>query len=64
MKNFYIGDIISTIMILLVFVVIFYVMIKMIKKLKPLSSVASSSPEDTLLRQVDNLTSRVNSLEL
>ncbi len=64
MKNFYIGDIISTIMILLVFVVIFYVMIKMIKKLKPLSSVASSPPEDTLLRQVDNLTSRVNSLEL
>lgn len=25
---------------------------------------ASSPPEDTLLRQVDNLTSRVNSLEL
>ncbi len=61
MKNFNIGDIISTIIMLLIFIAIFYVMIKMIKKLKPL---ATLPPQDTLLQKVDGLTTRVDNLEL
>ncbi|MGE7090543.1 hypothetical protein ACQKII_03615 [Lysinibacillus sp. NPDC048646] len=61
MENFNIGDIISTIIMLLIFIAIFYVMIKMIKKLKPL---ATLPPQDTLLQKVDGLTTRVDNLEL
>ncbi|OEC03624.1 hypothetical protein GY31_01410 [Lysinibacillus sphaericus] len=56
----YIGDIISTIFILLIFIAMFFVMIKMIKNVK---STAVLPSRDKLQQQVDELTTRVQDLE-
>ncbi|MGN4127814.1 hypothetical protein ACMGD3_22855 [Lysinibacillus sphaericus] len=56
-----ISDILSTLLVLLLFMAIFFLMINKIKQLK-LS--APMPPQEPLERQVDDLTLRVNSLEL
>ena len=56
----YIGDIISTIFILLIFIAMFFVMIKMIKNVK---STAVLPSRDKLQQQVDELTTHVQDLE-
>lgn len=56
----YIGDIISTIFILLIFIAMFFVMIKMIKNVK---STAVLPSRDKLQQQMDELTTRVQDLE-
>ncbi|WP_431807999.1 hypothetical protein [Lysinibacillus sphaericus] len=56
----HIGDIISTIFILLIFLAMFFVMIKMIKNVKSTSVLPS---RDTLQQHVDELTTRVRDLE-
>ncbi|MEB2299053.1 hypothetical protein LAV72_05375 [Lysinibacillus xylanilyticus] len=58
MFNF--GDIISTTVILIIFFGIFFVMIHMIKKMK---STVPLPPEETLQQKVDDLTTRVTTLE-
>jgi len=58
MFNF--GDIISTTVILIIFFGIFFVMIHMIKKMK---STVPLPPEGTLQQKVDDLTTRVTTLE-
>ncbi|MGE7945477.1 hypothetical protein [Lysinibacillus sp. NPDC093688] len=58
MFNF--GDIISTTVILIIFFGIFFVMIHMIKKMK---STVPLPPEETLQQKVDDLTTRVKTLE-
>ncbi|MDM5247784.1 MULTISPECIES: hypothetical protein [unclassified Lysinibacillus] len=54
------GDIISTTVFLVIFFIIFFVMINMIKKMK---STAPLPPQQTLQQKVDDLSSRVKSLE-
>ena len=53
-------DIISTSVLLVIFLTIFFVMINMIKKMK---STVPLPPQQTLQQKVDDLTSRVKSLE-
>ncbi|MFB7159332.1 MULTISPECIES: hypothetical protein [unclassified Lysinibacillus] len=57
---FNLRDIISTTVLLVSFLAIFFVMIKMIKKMK---STAPLPPEETLQHKVDDLTTRVKTLE-
>ncbi|QPQ31346.1 hypothetical protein [Lysinibacillus sp. JNUCC 51] len=53
------GDI-STTVLLVIFLALFFVMINMIKKMK---STAPVPPQETLQQKVDDLTTRVTSLE-
>lgn len=53
------GDI-STIVLLVIFLALFFVMINMIKKMK---STAPVPPQETLQQKVDDLTTRVTTLE-
>jgi len=53
-------DLISTTVLLVSFLAIFFVMINMIKKMK---STAPLPPEETLQQKVDDLTTRVKTLE-
>jgi len=57
--QFNIGDIISTLFMLVIFIAMFYFLIKMIKKVK---STPLPLPPETL-QQVDELSMRVNDLE-
>ena len=59
MLQFNIGDIISTLFMLVIFIAMFYFLIKMIKKVK---STPLPLPPETL-QQVDELSMRVNDLE-
>ena len=58
--HFNIGDIISTLFMLVIFIAMFYFLIKMIKKVK---SAPLPFPPETLQQQVDELSMRVNDLE-
>ncbi|KPN94739.1 hypothetical protein [Lysinibacillus sp. ZYM-1] len=58
--KFYIGDMISTTVLLCMFLAIFFVMIHMIKKMK---STIPVPPPPTMQQQVEDLTKRVTSLE-
>jgi len=51
---------ISTTVLLLIFLALFFVMINMIKKMK---STAPVPPQETLQQKVDDLTTRVTTLE-
>jgi len=58
--KFYIGDMISTTVLLCMFLAIFFVMIHMIKKMK---STIPVPPPPTMQQQVEDLIKRVTSLE-
>ncbi|MFJ7666814.1 hypothetical protein ACIQXI_06885 [Lysinibacillus sp. NPDC097195] len=58
--QFNIGDLISTLFILVIFIAMFYLLIKMIKKVK---TTPLPPPSSTLQHQVAQLVIRVNDLE-
>lgn len=57
---FNLGDIISTTVLFVIFLAIFFVMINTIKKMK---STDPLPPQETLQQKVDDLTTRVTTLE-
>ncbi|MFF2793671.1 FeoB-associated Cys-rich membrane protein [Lysinibacillus xylanilyticus] len=59
-QTFFNFGVISTTVLLVIFLALFFVMINMIKKMK---STAPVPPQETLQQKVDDLTTRVTTLE-